>query len=120
MKNYYQLSAEETMRKINGSTEPLTDEQVKEHKEKYGPNELVEGKKKTVLQIFLEQYKDFLVIIINHIHIQTDSFILLHKFHCILNHCQCSKAQKIHFQKPQLFQSCHGKLSSNGSVRRSR
>ncbi|HJC90017.1 MAG TPA: cation-translocating P-type ATPase [Candidatus Mediterraneibacter excrementigallinarum] len=64
MKNYYQLSAEETMKELNGSTEPLTEEQVKEHKEKYGPNELVEGKKKTVLQIFLEQYKDFLVIIL--------------------------------------------------------
>ena len=64
MKNYYQLSAEETMKELNGSTEPLTDEQVREHKEKYGPNELVEGKKKTVIQIFLEQYKDFLVIIL--------------------------------------------------------
>lgn len=64
MKNYYQLSAEETMKELNGSTEPLTDEQVREHKEKYGPNELVEGQKKTVLQIFLEQYKDFLVIIL--------------------------------------------------------
>ena len=52
------------MKELNGSTEPLTDEQVREHKEKYGPNELVEGKKKTVLQIFLEQYKDFLVIIL--------------------------------------------------------
>ena len=64
MKNYYQLSAEETMKELNGSTEPLTDEQVREHKEKYGPNELVKGKKKTILQIFLEQYKDFLVIIL--------------------------------------------------------
>ncbi|HJC38290.1 MAG TPA: cation-translocating P-type ATPase [Candidatus Mediterraneibacter faecigallinarum] len=64
MKNYYQLSAEETMKELNGSTDPLTDDQVREHKEKYGPNELVEGKKKTVLQIFLEQYKDFLVIIL--------------------------------------------------------
>ena len=54
MKNYYQLSAEETMKELNGSTEPLTDEQVKEHREKYGPNELVEGKKKSTLQIFLE------------------------------------------------------------------
>jgi Ca2+-transporting ATPase len=64
MKKYYQLSGEETLQDINGQTEPLSDSQVKEHQEKYGPNELVEGKKKTTLQIFLEQYKDFLVIIL--------------------------------------------------------
>lgn len=64
MKNYYQLSGEETMRTVNGSAEPLSAEQIRANQEKYGPNELVEGKKKTVLQIFLEQYKDFLVIIL--------------------------------------------------------
>lgn len=64
MKQYYQLTGEETIMEVNGSLDPLTDEQVLEHQEKYGPNELVEGKKKTVLQIFLEQYKDFLVIIL--------------------------------------------------------
>ncbi len=64
MKQYYQMTGEETIMEVNGSLEPLTDEQVLEHQEKYGPNELVEGKKKTVLQIFLEQYKDFLVIIL--------------------------------------------------------
>ncbi len=64
MKNFYQLSAQEAMREINGSAEPLTEEQVRANQEKYGPNELVEGKKKTTLQIFLEQYKDFLVIIL--------------------------------------------------------
>lgn len=64
MKQYYQLSAEDTIMQINGSLEPLTEEQVLKHQEKYGPNELVEGKKKTTLQIFLEQYKDFLVIIL--------------------------------------------------------
>ena len=64
MEKYYQMSGEDAMKAVNGSTEPLTDEQVREHQEKYGPNELVEGKKKTVLQIFLEQYKDFLVIIL--------------------------------------------------------
>ena len=64
MKQYYQLSGEETIMQVNGSLEPLTEEQVLEHQEKYGPNELVEGKKKTTLQIFFEQYKDFLVIIL--------------------------------------------------------
>ena len=64
MKNYYQFSAEEVKQDINGKQEPLTAAEVKAHQEKYGPNELVEGKKKTTLQIFLEQYKDFLVIIL--------------------------------------------------------
>ena len=64
MKQYYQLSGEETIMQINGSLDPLTEELVLKHQEKYGPNELVEGKNKTTLQIFLEQYKDFLVIIL--------------------------------------------------------
>lgn len=64
MKNYYQFSAEEVKQDINGKQEPLTATEVKAHQEKFGPNELVEGKKKTTLQIFLEQYKDFLVIIL--------------------------------------------------------
>ena len=63
-KNYYQFSAEEVKQDINGKQEPLTAAEVKAHQEKFGPNELVEGKKKTTLQIFLEQYKDFLVIIL--------------------------------------------------------
>lgn len=64
MRSYYQMSGEEVLQEVNGSLEPLTNEQVREHQEQYGTNELVEGKKKTILQIFLEQYKDFLVIIL--------------------------------------------------------
>lgn len=64
MGNYYQMTGEETLQELNGTVEPLSASQVKEHQEKYGRNELVEGKKKTTLQIFLEQYKDFLVIIL--------------------------------------------------------
>ena len=64
MKQYYQMSRTEVQKTINGSTQPLTDEQVKQNQEKYGPNALAEGKKKSVPQIFLEQYKDFLVIIL--------------------------------------------------------
>ena len=64
VKNYYQFSAEEVRQDINGKQEPLTAADGKAHQEKFGPNELVEGKKKTTFQIFLEQYKDFLVIIL--------------------------------------------------------
>ena len=64
MEQYYQLSVSEVKRKVNGHEEPLTAEDVKRHKEQYGPNELTEAKKKSTLAIFLEQFKDFLVIIL--------------------------------------------------------
>ena len=37
MKQYYQLSGEETIMQINGSLEPLTEEQVLEHQGKIRP-----------------------------------------------------------------------------------
>lgn len=64
MKQYYRQSAEEVRSEINGGSSPLTDAEVKANQEKYGFNELVEGKKKSTFQIFLEQFKDFLVIIL--------------------------------------------------------
>lgn len=42
----------------------LTSEQARKNQEIYGFNELVEGEKKSMIQIFLEQFKDFLVIIL--------------------------------------------------------
>lgn len=64
MKNYYQLSQNEVRREVNGKEETLTSSEVQQNQEKYGLNELVEGKKKSTIQIFLEQFKDFLVIIL--------------------------------------------------------
>ena len=42
----------------------LTSEQVKQNQKRYGFNELEEGKRKSVVRIFLEQFKDFLVLIL--------------------------------------------------------
>lgn len=42
----------------------LTSEQAKKNQETYGPNELAEGNKKSVARIFLEQFQDFLVMIL--------------------------------------------------------
>ena len=64
MREYYQLTAEEAKLQINGSLEPLTAQQAAANREKYGPNELADGKKKPILRIFLEQFRDFLVIIL--------------------------------------------------------
>ncbi len=64
MKNDYNLSSVEIRKKINGDLKPLSAEEVKQRQEQYGPNQLSEGKKKSTIQIFLEQFKDFLVIIL--------------------------------------------------------
>ena len=42
----------------------LTKEQAQENLKKYGPNELKERKKRSTFRIFLDQFKDFLVIIL--------------------------------------------------------
>ena len=64
MKEYYQMSRTEAQKAVNGSTHPLSEDQIKQNQKKYGPNALVEEKKKSIPQIFLEQFKDFLVIIL--------------------------------------------------------
>ena len=42
----------------------LNKEQVEQKREKYGFNELKEGKKKSLFVKFLEQFKDFMVIVL--------------------------------------------------------
>ena len=64
MKEIYQSSVKEVLGQMGSREEGLTIKEVEKSREKYGWNELAEGKKKSVLEIFLEQYKDFLVIIL--------------------------------------------------------
>ena len=62
--NYYNQSISETRHNLNNSEKPLTDHQVQERQQKYGMNELTATATKSTIRIFLEQYKDFLVLIL--------------------------------------------------------
>ena len=64
MKPFYSQSVTETRYNLNNSEKPLTDHQVKERQQKYGMNELTTTASKSTIRIFLEQYKDFLVLIL--------------------------------------------------------
>ena len=64
MKQYYLQTKEEVLKEFKTSTDGLSSEQAQENLAKYGKNALVEGKKKTAFQVFLEQFKDLMVIIL--------------------------------------------------------
>ena len=64
-KNWYNLSIEETEKKLETNlSSGLTSEQVTKSRAKYGYNELEAQKKKSLFVKFLEQFKDFMIIIL--------------------------------------------------------
>lgn len=65
MKAYYRESKEELIKELGANEEQgLTNKAAQEKLAQVGPNALVEGKKKSVLEVFLEQFKDLMVIIL--------------------------------------------------------
>ena len=64
MKEAYKKSVEGVMSELNVSSNGLTKAEVEKRREQYGFNELQEGGKKTIFQVFIDQFKDLLVIIL--------------------------------------------------------
>ncbi|KAF2957419.1 ATPase [Thermotoga sp. Ku-13t] len=65
MKEFYRLSVEEVCRELGVDPQKgLSSKEAKKRLEKYGPNELAERKRRTILQMFLSQFTDFLIIIL--------------------------------------------------------
>lgn len=64
MKDFYLQSKDEVLKEFKASPNGLSSDEAKERLAKYGENALVEGKKKTVFQVFLDQFKDLMVIIL--------------------------------------------------------
>ncbi len=64
MNNSYTQSAGEVLQELGVGVEGLTTAQAQERLAKYGPNKLKEGEKPTLLQRFLAQLKDPMLIIL--------------------------------------------------------
>ena len=60
----YQLSAADTLLELRSSLQGLTSEEAQTRLKTHGPNELVEKKKKTALMMFLDQFKDFMILVL--------------------------------------------------------
>ena len=64
-KNWFNKSKEEIEKELQTDlTKGLTSEEVQKRREKYGLNELKAKKKKTLFQKFLDQFKDFSIIVL--------------------------------------------------------
>ena len=64
MKNYFAMTKEEVLSKLNSKETGLTTGEVEIAIEKHGYNQLNEEKKLSTMQVFISQFKDFLVIIL--------------------------------------------------------
>ena len=65
MINWFNLSVNEVIEELNTNlVNGLTTSEVKLRQEKYGLNELKAKKKKSILVKFLEQFKDFMIIVL--------------------------------------------------------
>ena len=64
MANWYQKTGDEVLKEFGVTTDGLSRQKAEELLHSHGENVLAEGKKKTVLQVFLGQFADLLVIIL--------------------------------------------------------
>jgi Ca2+-transporting ATPase len=64
MLNWHTLEIKEVLSSLGSDLRGLTQQEAKTRLEKYGPNELMENEKISPLKIFLDQFKNFLIIIL--------------------------------------------------------
>ena len=64
MKDYYLLTKEQVLEKLDVSTQGHSHEKAQQLLQEKGPNMLQEGKRKSTLEVFISQFADLLVIIL--------------------------------------------------------
>ncbi|HQE80887.1 MAG TPA: calcium-translocating P-type ATPase, PMCA-type [Syntrophorhabdaceae bacterium] len=58
------LETDNIVKQLNSSLDGLTNDEARKRLNEYGPNELMEKKKKTAIAMFLDQFKDFMILIL--------------------------------------------------------
>lgn len=61
---YYQETVKEVFAQTGSSPNGLSPSAVVEHQDRYGPNELVQEKPESALKLFLNQFRDILVLVL--------------------------------------------------------
>ncbi|MEC4684181.1 MAG: cation-translocating P-type ATPase [Nitrospirota bacterium] len=61
---HWQMEAEKVAEVLKTSPQGLSNEEARKRLREYGPNELVEKKKKTPFEMFLDQFKDFMILVL--------------------------------------------------------
>ena len=64
MAHFYQSSSDDSLKTLQTSEKGLTEQDVKRRQEQYGLNILMEEKEASVFKIFIDQFKDLLVLIL--------------------------------------------------------
>jgi len=62
--NWHQQNTDEAMQELGSSARGLSADEVRKRLLEHGPNELTETAKKTVFMMFLDQFKDFMILVL--------------------------------------------------------
>ncbi|MBQ6810324.1 MAG: cation-translocating P-type ATPase [Firmicutes bacterium] len=122
--NYWQQSSEELLAQFESRKEGLSSAEIATREEKYGKNRLEEAEKKSTLMIFLEQFKDLLVVIliaaaiISMVSGNVESTIVIFVvliINAVLGTAQTLKAEKS-LEALKQMSSPHAKVIRDGAV----
>ena len=61
---FYAQEAQHVLEEMQTDANGLTNDEAQKRLSEYGPNELEEGKKKSMVQKFFEQFKDLMIIVL--------------------------------------------------------
>jgi len=62
--DWHRLNPDEVLEKLQSSAKGLSSEEAQQRLERYGPNELIEKRRKPLWMMFLDQFKDFMILVL--------------------------------------------------------